>query len=703
MARRYFASPWVEAQRARLQRLVDCAASSASSEPPRALDVGCGRGRHSLMLLEMGFQVTAVDLDGEALDTLRQRERGAVEKGTLKIRSMDLEAEDVGALGHFDVLLVVNYASRSLLPKLLQLLKPKGLLIFESWAQGNEHFATPKDAEAQRRLLRANELLEATSDCFTVLAYSHGLQEDYEGRDCVKQMICAEKRPCPGRASPVSEASRWCLGRLLEVTDASFLQDSAFGRDWVWHRPQSLGVAFGIEDLLQLLDGYDPEAAQKEYLVWWPRRRKKKAAALTSASPRGARPALWDVSMVRRRESTTETLKPQEVRDFLRAAQLKTSADVLQRGEGWTLVVSQLQGAPALCDLHQRLFAATGLSSGINAYLTPPDAIGKPPHVDDHDVLVLQLAGSKTWTLLDDARQTIREQVPLTKGDVMYLPQGIPHHAAAMASHEASLHLAVALHRRPMSYSSVLGALVTLRLMDPGDGDLLPAALVEEMEGRSQSFAAFGAREHWINQLLPMHLALVRALSPEDLDVGLRREFCAVLRQRSRDLAELLRSPDMEGADLGMPVGARRQRALLRASVRGSERDLEEAAQLPEEDFEALACAAFWVRREYVMEQHFRQSGPSGPCSALLSRQHLRLNGRHWRVKGADSTGRPSEAYPAGDPKRAGATRASGRRDSGAKRAVGSNGRWRRRRRRRFLSFGMRRRRRRGGGGGGNT
>lgn len=32
-----------------------------------------------------------MDLDGEALDTLRQRERGAVEKGTLKIRSMDLE------------------------------------------------------------------------------------------------------------------------------------------------------------------------------------------------------------------------------------------------------------------------------------------------------------------------------------------------------------------------------------------------------------------------------------------------------------------------------------------------------------------------------------------------------------------------------------------------------------------------------------
>ena len=31
---------------------------------------------------------------------------------------------------------------------------------------------------------------------------------------------------------------------------------------------------------------------------------------------------------------------------------------------------------------------------------------------------------------------------------------------------------------------------------------------MEEMEGRSQSFAAFGAHEHWLNQLLPMHLPL---------------------------------------------------------------------------------------------------------------------------------------------------------------------------------------------------
>ncbi|WP_236595498.1 cupin domain-containing protein, partial [Mycobacterium paraintracellulare] len=33
----------------------------------------------------------------------------------------------------------------------------------------------------------------------------------------------------------------------------------------------------------------------------------------------------------------------------------------------------------------------------VNAYVTPPDATGFAPHYDPHDVLVLQIRGSKTW------------------------------------------------------------------------------------------------------------------------------------------------------------------------------------------------------------------------------------------------------------------------------------------------------------------
>ena len=44
----------------------------------------------------------------------------------------------------------------------------------------------------------------------------------------------------------------------------------------------------------------------------------------------------------------------------------------------------------------------------------------------------------------------------------------------------------------------------TSRSLEP----IYEASVVEEMESRSQCFAAFGAREHWLNQLLPMHLPL---------------------------------------------------------------------------------------------------------------------------------------------------------------------------------------------------
>ena len=261
---------------------------------------------------------------------------------------------------------------------------------------------------------------------------------------------------------------------------------------------------------------------------------------------------------------------------------------------------------PALASL--RLW---GLAGGINAYLTPAGAVGKPPHVDDHDVLVLHLSrlrppkqkrkakGTAFWFIYRTYRYILKmcywktgaSTIPFDSNEVCPIPgrcqvpkfgpcwrtteeglntlwrwqrltpctcpkvrrgvrgesigigniwklhaficiqfalwseltrrstafyhrslgaqplfflgscrvfpyrliesyrygiryslhlcminpqwiyslwshrAGIPHHAAALPSSEPSLHLAVALHRRPMAWSSVLGALVTLRCL----------------------------------------------------------------------------------------------------------------------------------------------------------------------------------------------------------------------------------------------
>jgi len=108
----------------------------------------------------------------------------------------------------------------------------------------------------------------------------------------------------------------------------------------------------------------------------------------------------------------------------------------------------------------------------VNAYLTPPDSRANDLHFDTHDVLVVQVGGSKSWRVysgqpvsfpvLGQRRPIAREEageesvVELRAGDVFYLPRGVPHEAFTTGS--ASLHLSVGL--RPTLVHEVLGELL---------------------------------------------------------------------------------------------------------------------------------------------------------------------------------------------------------------------------------------------------
>ena len=152
-------------------------------EGGHVLDLASGGGRHSRLLLDEGHTVTAVDKDISSLGDL-------VEHPGLETVEVDLEDGSPWPLEgrHFDAVVVTNYLWRPLLPKLVECLAPGGVLVYETFARGQEEFGKPENPAF---LLEENELLEAFAPDLTVLAYEHGLFE--EPAPAFKQRILARK------------------------------------------------------------------------------------------------------------------------------------------------------------------------------------------------------------------------------------------------------------------------------------------------------------------------------------------------------------------------------------------------------------------------------------------------------------------------------------------------------------------------------
>ncbi len=168
----------------------------------RALDLAAGAGRHTRLLLDMGFRVTAVDRDIEGLRPL------AGDK--CEIRAIDLEAGApecvLGPLGGgYDGIVVANYLYRPLFPPIAAALAPNGVLIYETFAVGNERFGRPRNPDF---MLRPGELLEAFA-ALTILAFEQG--EVTLPRTSVIQRVAARAGPLgrlPEAVSLDKEASR---------------------------------------------------------------------------------------------------------------------------------------------------------------------------------------------------------------------------------------------------------------------------------------------------------------------------------------------------------------------------------------------------------------------------------------------------------------------------------------------------------------
>jgi SAM-dependent methyltransferase len=126
------------------------------------LDLACGSGRHSRFLASLGFRVRAVDRDPQALAAL-------ADIAGVVVQESDLENGPWPLAGlQYDGVVVTNYLHRPLFPRILDALSPTGLLVYETFAAGNERFGKPTNPDF---LLRPGELLDVALGRLHVIAY----------------------------------------------------------------------------------------------------------------------------------------------------------------------------------------------------------------------------------------------------------------------------------------------------------------------------------------------------------------------------------------------------------------------------------------------------------------------------------------------------------------------------------------------------
>ncbi len=166
--------------------------------------------------------------------------------------------------------------------------------------------------------------------------------------------------------------------------------------------------------------------------------------------------------------------------------------------DGHTVVIDGIeQYVPTIRTLARSVEVELNFPTQVNAYITPPQSRGLVPHYDDHDVLILQLQGSKTWHVYagDDRparaiqRDTDKAVVPeslsaptellVEAGDALYMPRGRVH--AAQTDTESSVHLAVGIHA-PTVLMLAIGALYSQSFRDDRLNARLPARHLDDCE-----------------------------------------------------------------------------------------------------------------------------------------------------------------------------------------------------------------------------
>ncbi|MBN3849732.1 class I SAM-dependent methyltransferase [Paraburkholderia sp. Ac-20342] len=160
------------------------------------LDVASGAGRHARFFASRGHPVTALDRDAAALGMLRD-----APLVTPLVADLEGAPWPLADTAGFAAVVVTNYLHRPLFPSLLRALAPGGVLVYETFAQGNESVGKPSNPAF---LLAPGELLERVRGQLRVVAFQDGFLA--EPRPAYVQRICAIREPAPAHDPPQATA-----------------------------------------------------------------------------------------------------------------------------------------------------------------------------------------------------------------------------------------------------------------------------------------------------------------------------------------------------------------------------------------------------------------------------------------------------------------------------------------------------------------
>ncbi len=145
------------------------------------LDLACGKGRHTRLFLARGHPVTAVDRDLSGIADLA---------GAPGLEALEVDLEDGRPFAlagrRFAGVVVTNYLYPPLFPALVGAVAPGGVLIYETFARGNERFGRPRNPD---HLAKPGELLEAVRGQLRVVAYEDLI--DRAPKPAARQRLCA--------------------------------------------------------------------------------------------------------------------------------------------------------------------------------------------------------------------------------------------------------------------------------------------------------------------------------------------------------------------------------------------------------------------------------------------------------------------------------------------------------------------------------